>query len=95
MQILGKFEVAHIVAMVLHVVILKEAIEEQGREMSRIFNAFDSKTQVLIDVPIASSNAAQSSVQSIQFSTALVCRDKANLWTRSFVDQQESSDDSI
>ncbi len=31
MQKLGEFEVARIVAMVLHVVIPKEAIEEQGR----------------------------------------------------------------
>ncbi len=73
MQNLGKFEVAHIVAMVLHVVIPKEAIEEQGRGMSSIFKALDSKTQILIEVPISSGNAGQSQVQSLQASTALVC----------------------
>jgi hypothetical protein len=73
MQSLGKFEVAHIVFMVLHVVIPNEAIEEQGRGMSSIFKALDSKTQFLIEVPISSGNAAQSQVQSLQAPTALVC----------------------
>ncbi len=73
MQNLGKFEVAHIVAMNLHVVIPKEAIEEQGRGMSSIFKALDPKTQTLIEVPIESGYAAQSQVQILQASTALVC----------------------
>ncbi len=74
MQNLGKFEVAHILAMVLHVVIPKEAIEEQleGRGKSSIFKALNSKTQILIEVPVASGNAAPSQVQSLQASTALV-----------------------
>ncbi len=54
---------ASIVAMVLLVVIPKEAIEEQRRWMSSIFKALDSKTQILIGVPIANGNAAQSQVQ--------------------------------
>ncbi len=70
---LAKFDVAHIIAMVLHVVTPKEAIEEQGRGISSIFKAFDSKTQILIEIPIASCNVEQSQVQSLQTSTALVC----------------------
>ena len=73
MQNLGNFEVAQIVAMVLHVVIPKEAIEEQGRGMSSIFKALNLKTPILIEVPIASCNLAQGQVQSLQASTALVC----------------------
>jgi hypothetical protein len=46
-QNLRKFEVAHTIAMVLHVVILKKAIEEQWCGMSSIFKALDSKTQIL------------------------------------------------
>ncbi len=42
MQNLAKFEVAHIVAIVLYVVLAKGAIEEQGRGMSSIFKALDS-----------------------------------------------------
>ncbi len=42
MQNLGKIEVALIVAIILHAVIPKEAIEEQGRGMSSIFKALDS-----------------------------------------------------
>jgi hypothetical protein len=54
-------------------VIPTKTIEEQGRGMSSIFKAVNSKTQILIEVPIASRNAAQSQVQSLQASTALVC----------------------
>ncbi len=98
MQNLGNFEVAHIVAMVLHVMIPKAAIEEQGRGMSSIFKALDSKTQILIEVLIASGNAAQTATESgSKFScfNSVGVSDKANLWTRSFVDQKASSDDSI
>jgi hypothetical protein len=73
MHKIGKFEVDHILAMVFHVVIPMEAIEGLGRGMSSIFKALDSKTQILFEVPIASGNAVQSQVQSLQASTALMC----------------------
>ncbi len=69
MQNLGKLEVAHMVAMVLHVVIPKEAIEEQGRGMSSIFKALDSKTQVLIEVPIADWYSAESGSKTSGFNS--------------------------
>jgi hypothetical protein len=72
----------------------KEAIEEQGWNVEH-FQALNSKTQILIEVPIVSGNAAQSQVQSLLASTALVCLIKQIYGQDHSSIKKASSDDSI
>jgi hypothetical protein len=51
MECLPKFDKGHIVAMVMHVLYPKEAMENQGHEISSIFQAIDVRTQGLIELP--------------------------------------------
>ncbi len=58
----------------MHTVYPKEAIENQGRKIPNIIRAIDTKTQGLINVPIAIDNVMQTQIQSLQASTAILCR---------------------
>jgi len=73
MECLPKFDKGHIVAMVMHLLYPKEAMENQGRAISSIFQAIDVKTQGLIELPMASDTETRNQVGRLQASTALAC----------------------
>ena len=61
MDFLPKIDKSHIVALVMNIVDPKTAAEDQGRAMLSIFQAIDTKTQSLIEIPMTSDTYSQMS----------------------------------
>ncbi len=61
------------VAIFKHILKQKESTENQGRELSSIFQSIDAGTHGLIEFPMTSDTDSQTQVTSIQKSIALAC----------------------
>ena len=73
MQNVSKFDKGHMIAMTEHVLYPKASTENQGRAIENIFLSIDTKTQGLIEIPIASDHETQIQITSMQGSIALAC----------------------
>jgi hypothetical protein len=72
-ECLPNFDKGHILAMVMHLLYPKEAMENQGSAISSIFQAINVKTQGLIELPMASDTETRDQVGLLQASTVLAC----------------------
>ncbi len=72
MQNVSKFDKVHLIAMTEHVLYPKASSENQGA-IKNIFLSIDTKTQGLIEIPIASDHSTQIQITSMQASIALAC----------------------
>jgi hypothetical protein len=59
MQNISKFDKGHMIAMTEHVLYQKASTENQGHAIENIFLSIDTKTQGLIEIPIASDHETQ------------------------------------
>jgi hypothetical protein len=73
MQNVSKFDKGHMIAMTEHVLYPKASTKNQGSAIENIFLSIDTKTQGLIEIPIASDHETQIQITHMQGSIALAC----------------------
>ncbi len=73
MQNVSKFDKGHMIAMTEHNLYPKASTENQGSAIQNIFLSINTRTQGLIEIPIASDHDMQIQITSMQGSIALAC----------------------
>ncbi len=73
MQNISMSDKGHMIAMTEHVLYQKASTENQGHAIENNFLSIDTKTQGLIEIPIASDRETQIQITSMQRSIALAC----------------------
>ena len=73
LDLLGKFDRSHIVALVKYHATPRECIEDQGRAVNNIMKCIDASSKSLIVFPHSDTIKSQNDIQKYQGSFALAC----------------------